>query len=82
MPEIQNHFNELASKWKSAIVSRDSISEFTGGAISSGRMANLDCLGEGPERIRIGRKICYPVKTLVLWLSARAVAVPSKKQGA
>ena len=74
--EVRSHFEKLAEKWGSAIVARDKIPEFTGGAISSGRMANLDCLGEGPEnRIRIGRKVCYPVGPLVDWLIKRSVSL-------
>ena len=74
--EVRNHFEELAKKWGSAIVARDRIPEFTGGAISSGRMANLDCLGEGPtQRIRIGRKVCYPVQPFIEWLIKRSVAL-------
>jgi len=74
--EVRKHFEKLGEKWGSAIVSRDKVPEFTGGAISSGRMANLDCLGEGPkDRVRIGRKVCYPVAPLVEWLIERSVAL-------
>ncbi len=66
------HFKSLTEKWPSAFVAREKIAEFTGGAITPGRMANLDCQGVGPERIRIGRKICYPVTSLVRWLEERA----------
>jgi len=79
--EIQKHFQELATKWQSTFVSRDQVEIFTGGIISPGRMANLDCLGEGPKRIRIGRKIAYPVKSLIQWLSERTTSVPSNKMG-
>ncbi len=74
--EVRNHFNELLQKWPSSFVARDKVPEFTGGCISSGRMANLDCLGEGPsQRIRIGRKVCYPVGPFVDWLIERSVAL-------
>jgi hypothetical protein len=76
--EIKKNFEDMADKWKSGIVSRDQISVFTGGAISKGRMANLDCLGEGPERIRLGRKIIYPVKPLIKWLISRSVPVEKR----
>ena len=82
LSEIKTHFTELAAKWPSTLVSRDQIGNFTGGLISQGRMANLDCLGEGPQqRLRIGRKIAYPVKNLIVWLSERAEIV-EKKAGA
>ena len=74
--EVRKHFEKLAEKWGSAIVARDKVPEFTGGAISSGRMANLDCLGEGPGgRVRIGRKVCYTVGPLVDWLVKRSVVL-------
>lgn len=74
--EVRKPFEELAKKWKSAIVSRDQIGAFTGGAISQGRMGNLDSLGEGPKgRIRVGRKVCYPVRSLIEWLIQRSVSL-------
>ena len=76
--ELQNHFEDLAKKWPSSLVARDQIKVFSGGAISSGRMANLDCIGEGPQRIRIGRKICYPVKSLITWLVGRSESIQPK----
>lgn len=78
-PSIQKVFDDLAEKWPSTVVSRDQISAFTGGAISKGRMANLDCLGEGPERIRMGRKIVYPLGPLVKWLMSRAEPVETRR---
>ena len=74
--EVRKSFNEAAEKWPSSFVAREKISTFTGGAISSGHMANLDCLGEGPEgRVRIGRKVCYSVTSLIAWLIKRSVAL-------
>lgn len=62
----------LADKWPSAIVSRDEIGRFSGGAVSSRYVANLDSKKKGPKgRIRIGRKIAYPVGELVRWLEGR-----------
>ena len=66
-------FSYLAEKWPSAWVAREKISDFTGGALSPGRMANLDAVGQGPdERLRVGKKICYPVIPLIRWLESRA----------
>ena len=62
---------ELAKKWPSAIVAREKIGEFSGGILSSRSMANLDSLGLGPERIKIGRKVAYPIDSLVVWISKR-----------
>lgn len=70
---------ELASKWPSNFVARTEIKNFTGGIISERYIANLDCQNKGPAgRIRIGRKIAYPVNELILWLESRSSAVPER----
>ncbi len=55
------------------IISRDSVEQFLGGVISPKYLANLDSLGQGPERMRIGRKIAYRTSDLLTWLSKRTV---------
>ena len=71
--DLSIHFKRLAEKWPSTFVARDRISDFTGGLISPGRVANLDSQGEGPpNRFRVGRKVCYPVYDLTEWLKERA----------
>lgn len=54
------------------IISRDKIEKHLGGIITSKRIANLDSLGEGPPRIRIGRKIAYQTDLLLDWLQRRS----------
>ena len=54
------------------LISRDHIEELLGGVISAKRLANLDSLGEGPKRLRIGRKIPYRTEHLLEWLGSRA----------
>ena len=53
------------------VISRDHVEELLGGIISSKRLANLDSLGEGPKRIRVGRKVAYITEDLLEWLSLR-----------
>lgn len=65
--------SKLISKWPSAYVARSEVGRFSGGLISPGTLANLDCKGEGPEgRIRVGKKVAYEVHALVRWLEGRA----------
>ena len=65
----------LAEKWPSAIVAREKVDEFTGGAVNPKTQANLDARGEGPaDVVRIGRKICYPVMSYIAWLESRSTA--------
>ena len=56
-------------KWPTTFVSRAQVPCFTSGAIAAGTIANLDSMGHGPAgAFRIGRKVCYPVDSLVEWL--------------
>lgn len=65
-------FGKLGRAWPSPIVSRTEIYKFSGGLLSPRTLANLDSLGDGPPRGRCGRKIFYPVDSLVAWLKARS----------
>lgn len=65
-------FDRMGERWESELVARTRISEFTGGLVSSKYAANLDCLGLGPVRVKLGRKVGYPVKDLVQWLRDRS----------
>lgn len=61
-----------AAKYSSTIICRDEVPAFTGGALSSAYMANLDSSGEGPANpFKMGRRQCYPVDSLVEWLISR-----------
>lgn len=63
----------LADKWPSSHVARDKVEEFSGGIIKPKYLANLDSLGKGPSgRVKIGRKVAYPVSSLIAWLQGRA----------
>jgi hypothetical protein len=73
LPSPTPNLSVLADKWNSAVVSREKIGDFTGGTISPKSMANLDSKGEGPEgAILIGKKVAYPVSSLIAWLERRA----------
>jgi len=65
-------FQELAKRWPSGIVARHEVPKFTGGLLNARTLANLDSLGEGPARGRMGRKIFYRVEDLCAWLQARS----------
>ena len=65
-------FQKMAKKWPSAMVARTEVGRFTGGMLSSKYMANLDSSGEGPIRVRSGRKVGYPVDDLVAWMRERS----------
>lgn len=76
---METIFSELAAKWPSAWVARTSAKEFSGGLISEKHLANLDCANKGPAgRIRIGRKIVYPVQEFIKWLEARSEVIPKR----
>jgi hypothetical protein len=62
----------LAEKWPSTLVARTEVGRFSGGLLNEKSMANHDSAGTGvKDRIRIGRKICYSVDSLINWLESR-----------
>jgi len=62
--------SELAEKLP-PIISRDHVEIHLGGIISPKSLANLDSLGKGPKRMRIGRKVAYLTPDLLNWLENR-----------
>lgn len=69
--------NELAINWPSRIVPRDQkcLDRFSGGLLNQRSLANADCLGKGPRgKMRIGRKVAYPVDSLIEWMKERQTA--------
>jgi len=38
-------------------------------------LANLDSLGEGPKRMRVGRKVAYLTEDLLGWLALRTTTL-------
>lgn len=67
-----------AEAWKAPFVERQHITEFSGGLLDPRTMANHDSKGTGPAgRIKMGRKVIYPVPELIIWLEERA-SLPSK----
>ncbi len=72
-------FQEMANRWPSSMVARTEVERFTGGIISEKYIANLDSAGKGPiGRIRVGRKIAYPVTEFIAWLEGRSTIVSSQ----
>jgi hypothetical protein len=65
-------FEAMVDVWPSAVVARTSIDKFSGGMLSSKTMANFDSQGAGiKDRFSVGRKVCYPVDSLIEWMRAR-----------
>ncbi len=65
-------FSQIISNNPSGYILRTKLSEKTGGLLHGRTMANLDSLGEGiPGKISIGRKVAYPVQSVVEYLQSR-----------
>jgi len=76
MSEKKPDFASLDKKWPSSYVWRQESYKFSGGIINARTLANLDSKGIGPKgRIRIGRKIAYPVQSMIEWLEGRSEVV-------
>lgn len=74
----------LADDWPASIVGRNDkdLHDFSGGALPSARtMANLDSLGNGPPRFRIGKRTVYPVESLIGWMKQRQYKEPNQHLG-
>ena len=67
---VKVDFSDLKEKLP-PILSRDHVETLLGGVISSKHLANLDSLGKGPKRMRIGRKVAYRTDDFLTWLSDR-----------
>jgi len=74
MKKLNNpSFQIMAENWPSPFIARQEVGKFTGGIINPKYLANLDSQGKGPKgRIKVGRKIAYPVKEFVAWLESRS----------
>lgn len=67
-------FSTMAANWPSPYIVRQEVERFTGGIVNAKYLANLDSRGEGPPgRVKVGRKVAYPVNSFVAWLESRAV---------
>ena len=67
--------SSLRKSWPSPFVARQEIKNFSGGITSAKYIANLDSQGLGPPgRIKIGRKVAYPIDNLIEWLESRSTA--------
>lgn len=65
----------MEKSWSAEVVARTAIEEFSGGLLTKKHMQNLDSQRQGPPvKIRFQRKIAYPKKELISWLSERVRA--------
>lgn len=53
------------------VFARSEVPRLLGNLISAGRLANLDCLGQGPRSIRLGRKVGYLRADFIAWMRSR-----------
>ena len=68
------NLSDLSSKLP-PIIARDHVEALLGGVIGSKRLANLDSLGQGPKRMRVGRKVAYLTEDLLGWLEGRSMCL-------
>ncbi|MBE1426114.1 hypothetical protein H4684_002775 [Desulfomicrobium macestii] len=74
---LLNEFNELAAKWGKPFVPRTKVGIFSEGLLHPRTLANLDCLGIGPGKIIMGKRVFYKTPDLIAWMQGRV-----KKQAA
>lgn len=74
-------FQEMLERWKSPIVARTSIAVFSGGLLNEKTIANYDSAGVGiAGRFRVGRKVVYPVQSVIRYLESRSAVISERKQ--
>lgn len=74
-------WESMKNHWPSSIVSRSKIGDFTGGVLSPGRMANLDCAGEGPPTFYgVNNKVFYETQSLIEWMKIRYIENWNKRR--
>lgn len=80
---MKDVFEQMADAWKAPVVARSEVSQFSGGLLNPRTIANLDCLGQGPdELVKFGRKVGYLTSALVDWMRKRAESVSKGQEGA
>lgn len=57
------------------ILARSEVPKLTGGMISSGRLANLDYMGQGPRKVTMGRRVGYLRADFIRWMRSRNAEV-------
>lgn len=70
-------YDAMKQNWPSPVVVRQQrhLDRFAGGLLNAGTLANHDSAGTGPKgRIRCGRKVAYPVDSLIEWMRERGGA--------
>lgn len=66
-------FQLMVKAWEGGpYVPRSQVGKFSGGMLHPKTLANLDSQGEGPERVKYGKKVYYPVEKLAQWAQRRA----------
>ena len=66
---------QAAERWPTTFLVRAKVTEFTGGLIAVGTLANADSAGTGPEgSFRVGRQVCYNTEKFCDWLISRLEA--------
>ncbi len=69
---LKETLKHLADRWPSAWVAREEVDRFSGGVLTPKYCANLDSRKLGIKgRIRIGRKVVYPVASILEFLESR-----------
>lgn len=65
----------LKKGWKRPYVYRSEIEKFSRGIIGPGYLSNLDSIGAGPKRMKLGGKVVYDVNDFIKWLEKRSEVV-------
>lgn len=74
---------QLAESWPAPLVARDQkhLDKFSGGLLNASTLAAEDSRGTGPKgRVRVGRKVAYPVESLIEWMQSKLEVTKTQRQ--
>lgn len=62
-------YEKILSSWKSPLVARTKIEEFTQGAYKANSFSVFDCQNKGVKpRFRLGKKVFYFTSDVIAWI--------------
>jgi hypothetical protein len=79
LEQMPESFRSLVYAWQHPIVLHKDIIEFTAGALSRSRLANIRCDREGPPSFRIMKKSASDPVDLAWWIYERTEKMNNKK---
>ena len=76
---LPDHLKNMVICWRFPNVLHKDIADFTGGALSKSRLANLKCEGEAPPTFRIFKRNASDIVDMTYWIYKRTQQMNKKE---